>query len=311
MSFPVAGSSVTIPVNLAGVCTSGTPTSLKFTPKEVSRLFGGDAATWSDSELVTNNSVLTTDGCTGAIVRVVRFDSSGTTNIFKQYLIRAENERSSSAFTCAVGKSWSEYFATNTEWPGKQNTGHEGTCSTITTAATSGNPALLAKLKETDGGIGYVDLPQEAGSAGVITPTVENATGTSYVAPNTGKAANCTYAGVVTPPGNGSAAEAVGLGNTEGKNWANNAEPNEQNTTDRGSKYPICGLTFDLVFSGLDNGAVANAIAPLTADQRRTLYSYFTFILSSAAQNLLGTIDYAPLPAGWLQELREGFQENF
>jgi len=311
MSFPVAGSSVAIAANLAGVCTSGTPTSLKFTPKEVSRLLGGDVATWSDSELVANNSVLTTDGCTGEITRVVRFDSSGTTEIFKAYLVRAENERSSSAFTCAVGKKWSEYTKTNTEWPGKQNVGKEGTCSPITTAAKSGGPEEVSKILATDGGIGYADLPDEAGHSGLVTATVENATGTASVAPNTGKAANCTYAGVVTPPGNGSAAEAVGLFNTEGKNWANNAEPNEQNTTDRGSKYPICGITFDLVYSGLDNGAVANAIAPLTADQRRTLYSYFTFILSSAAQNLLGTIDYAPLPAAWLQELREGFQENF
>ncbi len=189
--------------------------------------------------------------------------------------------------------------------------GKEGTCSPITTAAKSGGPEEVSKILATDGGIGYADLPDEAGHSGLVTATVENATGTASVAPNTGKAANCTYAGVVTPPGNGSAAEAVGLFNTEGKNWANNAEPNEQNTTDRGSKYPICGITFDLVYSGLDNGAVANAIAPLTADQRRTLYSYFTFILSSAAQNLLGTIDYAPLPAAWLQELREGFQENF
>lgn len=311
MSFPVAGSSVTVPVNLTGTCTKGTPTALKFDAKEVSRLFGGDIATWSDSELVATNSILATDECTGAVTRVVRQDSSGTTNIFKQYLIRAENERSSSV-TCAVGKKWSEYFTTNTEWPGKQNVGKEGTCSTITTGPKSGNLELLTKLKETDGGVGYVDLGQEAGATGVIVATVESSLKTEqFEAPNTGKAANCTFAGVVTPPGNGSAAEAVGLFNTEGHNWANNAEPNENNVTDRGSKYPICGLTWDLVFSGLDNGAVANAIAPLTADQRRTEYSFFTFILSSAAQNFLGTINYAPLPAAWLQELREGFQENF
>jgi hypothetical protein len=49
----------------------------------------------------------------------------------------------------------------------------------------------------------------------------------------------------------------------------------------------------------------------LTADQRRTLYSYGTFILSSAAQELLGSSFYAPVPTGWLAKLRTGFQENF
>ncbi len=110
-------------------------------------------------------------------------------------------------------------------------------------------------------------------------------------------------------PPTGGVSEAVGL-SPEEKNWANNAEPNEENVTDRGNKYPICGLTWDLVYTGLSN-TTTSAIAPLTADQRRTLYSYFTFVLSSTAQNVLSTIDYAPLPAGWLQGLREGFQENF
>ena len=66
-----------------------------------------------------------------------------------------------------------------------------------------------------------------------------------------------------------------------------------------------------LVYKGLDNGGVANPISRLTADQRRTLYSYSTFILSSAAQELLGSSFYAPLPSGWLTKLRVGFQENF
>jgi hypothetical protein len=49
----------------------------------------------------------------------------------------------------------------------------------------------------------------------------------------------------------------------------------------------------------------------LTADQRRTLYSFWTFVLSSTAQETLSSIDYAALPASWLGTLREGFQENF
>jgi ABC-type phosphate transport system substrate-binding protein len=303
MSFPVAGSSVAIIVNFGTACKKA-PTGLALNAKEASRLFGGDVATWADRELGENNASLATDGCTGAVTRVVRQDSSGTTNIFKQYLIRAENERTGQA--CAAGKKWEAYFATNTEWPGKQKPSEEGTCSAITTAAKSGNPELIAKVKETAGGVGYADLPQAVGN-GFVIATVQNATGTSFIAPANGRAANCSYTSVQPPAGG--ASEAVGL-SPEGKNWANNAEPNEENVADLGSKYPICGLTWDLVFTGLSNTSTS-AIAPLTADQRRTLYSYITFLLSSTAQNSLATIDYAPLPAAWLLELREGFQENF
>ena len=42
MSISVAGTATSIPVNLAGVCTDGTPTSLEFNAQELSRLFGGD-----------------------------------------------------------------------------------------------------------------------------------------------------------------------------------------------------------------------------------------------------------------------------
>jgi len=313
MTVPIAGSSIGVAANLAGACKGGTPTGLEFSAKEISRLFGGDAATWSDSELEENNPSLKTDECTGAITRVVREDSAGTTEIFKAYLVRAAPERSGAGFTCAVGKAWSEYTKTNTQWPGKQSE-TEGTCSKIITPANSGGPEEVAKIRATEGGIGYADLPDLDGNdAGLITATVQNATTKAPQAPNSGKAANCSL-NVLTLPG-ATANDAVGLNAQD--NWGtNNTEvngnPNHQNATDLGSKYPICGVTFDLVYTGLDNNNnTNNAITPLTADQRRTLYSYFTFVLSSTAQSKLSTIDYNPLPSAWLEKLTEGFQANF
>lgn len=309
MSFPIGGSSEALPVHLtASDCEGTAPTSLSFTPREVSRIFGGDAAAWNDAELVATNPSLAK--CSTAITRVVRADSSGTTNIFKQYLIRADTART--AQKCAEGKKWEGYFTTNTEWPGKQKPGEEGTCSTITTAATSGGSALIKKLKETPAGVGYADLADAVGQEGLTIPNVQNATGTSFQAPNLGKGANCTF-GVLSLPGSTSS-DAVGLDSED--NWANNNEevnhnPTHENATDLGNKYPICGITFDLVYTGLDNGAVANPISRLTADQRRTLYAFFSFALSSTAQEKLGSINYSPLPSSWLPTLREGFQSNF
>ncbi len=323
MAFPVGGSSVTVAVHLTGgaggSCPTGTvPTSLKFTPKEVSRIYGGDAQTWNDAELVKENPGLST--CTGPITRVVRFDSSGTTNILKQYLIRVDNERAGAVCKGegnSVVHNWEAYFTTNTEWPGKQHVGEEGTCSAITTGAASGGPELIAKLKETAGGVGYIDLAEAVGQAGIVLASVQNATGTKFEAPSIGGGpANCLYSSLPAPPGS-SNSDAVGL-NAE-DNWSNNNEgyasapANHENATDLGSKYPICGLTFDLVYTGLNsnNGEGKSANSRLTADQRRTIYSFFTFILSSAGQEVPGKIHYAPLPSSWLPKLEQGFQENF
>jgi ABC-type phosphate transport system substrate-binding protein len=311
MSMPIGGASVTVPVHLANASCGGTaPTALNFTPKEVSRIFGGDAKEWSDGELVTTNPGLSV--CKTKITRVVRQDESGTTTIFKNYLTRADNARSGAV--CAAGKNWEFYNGSdNRPWPGKQEPGKEGECSEIVTATNSGNPELLKKLGETEASVGYADLGDAVASA-VITKKeaffghVQNATGTEFVAPNTGKGANCDYRTLSLP---GSTPEAaVGLNPTD--NWAtDNAEGNRGNATDLGSKYPVCGLTFDFVYAGLDNGAVANANSRLSADQRRTLYSFFTFVYSSAAQESYNQLEYAALPPTWVGTIREGFQGSF
>jgi len=62
-----------------------------------------------------------------------------------------------------------------------------------------------------------------------------------------------------------------------------------------------------LVFPQGTGGPEAN----LTADQRRTLYSYYTYLMSPEAQSKTGPSFYAPLPSGWLQTILQGFQGNF
>ena len=316
MSFPVAGSDVSPVVNLTKKTCEETepPKSLNFTAKELSRIFGGDAKTWNDAELVTTNAGLAK--CSGVITRVVRQDSSGTTNIFKQFLIRGDAARAGA--TCGfVGEDkWENYFTTNTEWPGftkKHLLSEEGTCSALVTGVKSGNGELLNKLKETEGGIGYADLNEAEGS-GLLLPNVRNGTNTSFQPPASGKAANCTFT-VIGLPG-ATPEEAVGL-NTE-NNWGNNnaevnGTGNHENVTDEGPKFPICGITFMFVYSGLNsnNGEGKGPISRLTADQRRTLYSYALYVLSLNAQGRLGSSFYAPLPTAWLPVLSQGVREGF
>jgi len=324
MTLPIGGASVTLPVYLtAETCennAANVPTSLEFTTKEVSRLLGGEAKEWNEAELIANNPAL--KHCPFKITRVVRFDNSGTTTILKDYLVREEGNAGggprTAYATCAPANDWTVYSpveSPNTKWPGKQEPGKEGACSEITTASENGGPALMKKLKATPGGIGYNDLagsvpPEETG---FILPSVENAEETGTEPPAEGSAANCTYKVLTLPKG--STSNDVGLNPRD--NWSNNNETiagneNHNNATDKGKLYPICGLTFNLVYTGLHVAAGgANPISRLSNDQRRTLYSYETYLLSPIAQEKLGTVYYHGVPESWLPLLRAGFQKNF
>jgi ABC-type phosphate transport system substrate-binding protein len=336
MSFPIGGSSVAVPFNLTSETCSGTPpTSLNLTVKDLSNLFGGNIKTWNEAgtDLVEENPGLST--CSGKVIRVVRQDNSGTTNIFKSTFALPEagevNQRTGA--TCAAGHHWLEYFESNpnTFWPGtnkaNENSGEvaEGKCSEVVHGPKSGNAEVLEKLKHTPGGIGYVDtaqaINQGLGLANVASATTESKphpNERSYQLPNSGHSANCSYSSLTLP--GATTASAVGL-NLE-DNWSNNnqkpvaeggnEQPQHGIATHTGSKYPICGLTWDMVYTNDESSTNPNvAIARMNADQRRTLYSYFSFILSDAGQALLNEVYYASLPTLWLQTLREGFQAHF
>jgi ABC-type phosphate transport system substrate-binding protein len=342
MSFPIGGSSDGILVHLTSASCGGSapPETFSFTPTELSRIFGGDAKTWNDEELVKNNAGLSV--CTAAIQRVVRQDNSGTTNILKNMLVNEEerlegaaepkekgvilNNRENSAepseagkhtFTCAPAHKWTAYYAApNTNWP------HEaegGTCSPEAVhGPASGNAEEIKKISEQPNGIGYADLPQAEAIGveedGEKLATVRNAKGTGYKAPNNGKAANCNFAASGSLPGI-NAEESVGLNTLD--DWANNnkaenGKPNHANTTLKGELYPICGLTFDLVYTHNASSTDAKVgVKRMSADQRMTEFAYFSWMLNEGAQKELGKLFYAPLPASWLELLRPGFENCY
>ena len=116
------------------------------------------------------------------------------------------------------------------------------------------------------------------------------------------------FAGVRTRA-SGCASDAVGLNATD--TWAtDNGSGNHGDITNVGSAYPICGVTFMLVYSGLHSTG-SSAIDALSKNQRQTLYAYVTYVLSNTGQDRLRSIYYAPLPSTWLSELRIGFQGAF
>lgn len=333
MSFPVAGSSVGIPVKLTAADCGGTaPSNLQFTGTQMAAIWSGSVLNWNDSSLTSNNPSLA--GCNIPIVRVVRKDDSGTTSIFKRYLQNIDTTRSGQACNAAFGTwgSSTSNGAHNTAWPGSgtawttQPAGTlggqqaSGTCSGWVTGAASGGGALLTSLGGVEGGVGYADLADVVTTTvtGLLTAKVQNATATSYTSPGSGLAANCNFGAALSLPGS-TPADAVGLNPQDNWGFDNNVvnQPNGAvshiDATDAGSQYPICGITFDFVYSnvGLGAGASPNPIAALSSDQRRTLYSYFTYVLSANAQSQLTGQYYQSLPPAWLPTLLKGFQQNF
>lgn len=322
MSFPIAGSSIVVSVNLtAGDCGGSAPGALTFTSEIVSKLFGGDITNWNDAALrptvdgIVRNSGLA--NCNVPVERVVRLDRSGTTQIFKNYLQRADTTRTGA--TCQPATQWSTFAqdANNTAWPDGV-----GTCSPLTRGYVNGNTGVLGTCAGTSGqpanpgAVCYADLADQVSGSypNLIRSTLRNATDTTFVSAQSGTSrANCNFASI-SPPGGGTAG-AVGL-NTGGNpdNWAiDGPVGNRGDITFRGTGYPICGLTFAFVYTGLNNGAVANAISRLTANQRRTLYSYMSYILSSGGQARLtiNNVNYQSMPTALRDTLRTGFQNNY
>ena len=74
-----------------------------------------------------------------------------------------------------------------------------------------------------------------------------------------------------------------------------------------GSTVGITGACLTVTGSG-------SAITPevgMTNDQERTLYSYFTYVLSPLGQSYLPAQAYDQIPGGWLGLELQGFQNNF
>lgn len=310
MTFPVAVGADGVGFRLTSTACGGAspPSSLSLTGQMVSGLFGGDILSWNDARLRNGGLNPALANCNTPVIRVVRLEKSGTTQIFKNYLAKVDPNRSGA--TCAPANGWTFYAqdAQNTNWP---TGGSE--CSALIRPDTSGNLAVVTKCKATIGGICYADIA-DALQNKLKLAKVRNGTDTAFQAsaandPVTLKKtrANCDPSAASLP--GTTASDAVGLNASD--TWAiDNASGNHADITNVGKKYPICGLTFDMVYAGL-SGSTNSAIARLRNDQRQTIYDYFSYVLSNPGQSGLSQHYYAQLPSTWLARLQTGFQLNF
>lgn len=313
MSFPIGGTSVVIAVNLEAADCGGASGALLLTTSLLSRLLGGDIRMWNSAALrpqvggSTINSWL--QNCNVPVTRVVRFDRSSTTQTVKNYLVNADNARATST-QCFVGGTWSVYAsdANNTQWP---NDGG-GVCSPLTTSGSAGVTSQLSTCAATTGALCYADLPAIPGSPGasLLRAFVRNSTDTSFQAAQSGSSkANCNFGTLSLPTGGSSGA--VGLNESANPdNWATDGPAGSRgDVTFEGPAYPICALTFALVYSGLKSSP--GALFRLTYNQRQTLYAYFSWVLSSPGLDRMTKSSFQGLPPAPASTLRAGFQANY
>lgn len=260
--------------------------------------------------------------CQKPIVRVVRFDDSGTTFTFKDYLNTIDG-----------GEGWlSTYNPSGGEktrkWPGATfgdrddcgdkdgvaepedpdgpgSPGLSGDTDQLTSGCSNGNGSLVSKLAATDGSVGYSDVSTARANSPSLAITPEANDNDTYWSPvrngneefaeptsspngfrtDGPKGANCaktTFTGVPSSTF-GDWAKASGVNAPEG--------------------YGICTLTYGLVFD--DNSEVWGG-SPAEEAKARTVKDYWENALSAPAQASLFPNDYAPLPKSILEIAQKG-----
>jgi ABC-type phosphate transport system substrate-binding protein len=251
------------------------------------------------------------------IMRVVRFDNSGSTFALKDYLNAIDpGEGWSEEYTFGANdtREWpNATFGTRTDCAGSPDGPGAGPASEqLTSSCSSGGGAAADKLKATDGAVGYVDLATARGRGLAITPKGNDndqywtqlpdggAGGGLFREPTvepkgfrtdvTQKGANCASA--TFRNGTGGAPLPSTLGS-----WANVSAVNST------SAFATCTLTYGLVF---DDSADVWGNSTAEEQKARTVKDYWEAAVSTSAQvGLLGR-DYAPLPEEILDIARTG-----
>ena len=126
LQFPTVMGSVVVIVNIAGVEAN----QLKLTGELVADIYAGKITKWNDPKLTEANKGVTLPNL--AIAPVYRADGSGTTYVYTSYL-------------SAVSPEWKDKVgaATSVKWPAG--------------AGAKGNDGVSATVRNTRGGIGYVE----------------------------------------------------------------------------------------------------------------------------------------------------------
>ena len=292
--------------NLDNDATPDDVIRVRFTKAQFDKIWAkdADADRWTDvfSELASDTD------CDKPIIRVVRFDDSGTSFAFKDYLDQIAPSRNwipgqvtPDTRTWPAATVGPRADCAGATGPGSQ----DDAIDQLTSGCSNGNAFVVTKLIGTDGSIGYSDIStaRTASPSMAITPEAND---------------NDTY---WTQLQNGSNAFTEATADANGFRTDGSRGSNCQTTTFRdvptstlgdwssatGANSPagfgICSLTYGLVF---DDNAAAYGGGAAEEQKARTVKDYWTDIVSEGGQGTLFPNDYSPLPASILTIARAG-----
>jgi ABC-type phosphate transport system substrate-binding protein len=290
LTIPITQTAISIVAHPPAGCTV---TSIENV--DLQKVFEGTLLSWKELATATGGAA-----CEFPITRVVRFDSSGTTYQFKNYLAKINGK---GILPCTGGKLWKELEETgtpNTTWPKNSEGCESPTLSPVVTAGVKGGGALVEKVNgkrpgeieaEGEGRIGYAALPDaKAKNAKVILNLQNNGKTTKsplYATPGSGQLANCQST-VYTVPKAGRRIEGTGLN----ANWSK-VFGAKLSTVKSGGGYSLCTLTYALAWNGYQK-------AGFTPENEATVNDYLReYITAEAGQEAIATAInkwYAPLP---------------
>ncbi|HEX3469241.1 MAG TPA: phosphate ABC transporter substrate-binding protein PstS [Candidatus Elarobacter sp.] len=228
LQIPVALGGEAIVYNLPSVKT------LRLTRQDVANIYLGKIARWNDAQLKKSNPGVDLPNL--PIIPVNRSDGSGTTYIFTDFLSSVSSEWKSKVGT---GKS--------VQWPASGSVGGKG------------NEGVAGAVKQTPGGIGYVELAY----------ALENKMEQAQLENKAGKWSVCTQGGT--------RAAAATRPDVSATNFSivDAAAPNA---------WPISGYTWVMVYETPSDKARAKMTKDVLA---------WTV---TKGQSIAGTLNYVPLP---------------
>ena len=279
--IPTAQTAIAAVVNPPAGCTVE-----NLTNKELEKTFRGVILKWSELENAVGGAA-----CESPLTRVVRFDGSGTTYQFKNYLSLINT----ASLPC-IEKTWkqiepienSETGAPNTSWPESC----KKTLSPLVKPAAKGGGEVVKKVNATPGSIGYAALPDAEANGGTVVGLQNN----GFVSIEEASYANPQIAGASAGKGVANCAAAKYVVPAEGRRTGTGLDVDWSQVFGAlpaigGTSYPLCTLTYDLAFHGYKTAGFKFAPYQTVRD---FLNGYVVF----GGQTALITTEtnYAPLP---------------
>jgi ABC-type phosphate transport system substrate-binding protein len=312
LTIPVLQAAVAVIVHLPAGCKA-TSTSNKgrmvLNNTTLEEIWRGLITNWSE---IKDGGDVFTGTCTEAIKHVVRFDSSGTTHIFKKYLglINKSTAWPATNFAgeSAGSKTWDEVSegSENTTWP---------TADAVIRPEKAGNGEVVAKVASEPSSIAYANLADVRVNAAFVPPSGGANTAVMWV-PIQNKTGTVTYA---DPASNKEVAKKA-ESNCSKEEYSDgvNAFPPESalvswsavTTKTEEPHYTICGLTFDIAFTkySLFSGA--------SLEEATTVNGYLQYVeqtskekegnKNNGGQSLIKLHDFEPLTGTVQKEAQKG-----